>query len=162
MGSLIYLSPHKLDTRVDIVLFKDSFTIMGNHPKFCNILTCRWKTIHHFFGIKLKIDRSKCKWWTHSKVDNNPRASPTCTSQTRVNHSVFAKTKVPLSSLIQTHIPTLLESWEKEASILHLNLPSAGLIHFTFPSCRGCARDVSQILCASCQSLSITFSLSTT
>jgi len=48
---------------------------------------------------------------------------------------VFAKTKVHVSSLIQTLIPTLLESCEKEASILHLNLLLASLINFTFPSC---------------------------
>jgi len=30
--------------------------------------------------------------------------------------------------------------------MLHLNLPLARLIHFTFLSCRGCAQDVLQIL----------------
>jgi len=77
MGYLICFSPHKLNTRVDIILFKDSFTIMDNHPKFCNILTWRWKTIHHFFGIKLKIDRSQVQlmnlfqsWWQSKSFAN--------------------------------------------------------------------------------------------
>jgi len=53
MGCLICFSHQQLNTR-DIILFKDSFTIMNNHSKISNILICRWKTIHHFFLKRLK------------------------------------------------------------------------------------------------------------
>jgi hypothetical protein len=63
---------------------------------------------------------------SHCSAYNKPKASPRGTEHLGEKLIVLANTKEPSSSLIHTPNLVLFRELEKEASILHFNLPDEG------------------------------------
>lgn len=94
-------------------------------PKLVSSLLAPLKASTTAFESREKFIPSNRKSTTHWSAWLRPRASPTSTE-----HIDFASTKLPSKSRMHIHMPNLLEEWEKDVSILHLNLPEAGRRHW--------------------------------
>jgi len=110
------------------------FTSSDIHPN--SLLSSRLELTQSttFLQSRTKSTLSNCRLNSQSKAVCSSTAPPAYLSQIGANHYVLASTKAPSSSLRHMPKPTLLREVEKDASMLHIYLPSAGFFQ-TSSSC---------------------------